>query len=238
MVFQIQGWKNHFPTPNTLPPGGEAIMKNHCGSTLLTLLLLISTLSLFYLKIISYMRKSFLANQLKRQSYLCLKYASTKHKKLMRDLNILNAVIQSMNLIPPNPKSSSIKKVAQYVQFWRHKAFFMAMTTNDYCSPLQKYLTLKSFPYKNNGILMSLKRSIDGTLQLKDKTWKLTVPSNLSLDVPQEMHLLKMNLSVKTKFSLSVKSGATRISKLKDSPLLKYYSSPPSWPLLFSNALN
>ena len=211
------------------------MMKNKNGSTLLIYLLLISSISLFYLKVIDYFQKVLLANRLKRQSTLCLKYTVTLQKKAVRDLNVFNIAIKAAHALLPLPKAAAAKKFTQIAQQMRFLGFHSNMTTNSYCNTLQKYSILKSFPYR--GTPLAPKRSPDGTLQLKEKTWKLTVPSELSSKVFFANHILELNLSMKHKYALNVTREGGKISEIKDFPLLKHYYSRPSLPSLLSNVL-
>ena len=211
-------------------------MKNENGHTLLVCLLLVGTMSLFYSKVIDYFQKVLLANRLKRQSTLCLKYAVTLQKKAVRDLNVFNIAIRAAHALLPLPKAAVAKKVAQIAQQARFAFFHFNMTTNSYCNTLQKYSILKSFPYR--GTSLAPRRSANGTLKLKDKKWKLTVPSELSSKVFFANHILELNLSMKNKYAFKVKKGEGQISAVKDSPLWKYYYSRPSLPSLLSSVFN
>lgn len=208
------------------------------GFSFFIFLLVTSSLSLFFLKIIEYFHLVSLDNRIKRQSYLCLKHSTEEHQSVVERLNDLNKIILAGNLGLLSPKTAATakaaKKWAQRAQLIRYGIFLKKMALDTHCNGIQKTGALKNFPYARTGA-GSLERSFDGTLKVKEKKWTLTVPSAASAKVPLSTHILKMELTMKNKYSSNLGKKSSRLAT-KDILPSRPFFLPHFWPPSISSA--
>ena len=200
-------------------------MRDETGSSLLALLLLTSSISLFFLKVIDYLNNVSLDNRLTRQSHLCFYYSSKNHRKTVGRLNWINQLIAANNAsLPVNPKAPLILKALQTSQQAVYGFFLKNMLLNNYCTKTQRVSALKNFPYATKASL--LQRTTDGTLRLKDKQWVLAIPSMFFKKRPLSSHLLEMDFRMGSKYSPNV-IAESALRDVGDFPSRRSSSSPP-----------
>ena len=131
-----------------------------------------------------------------------------EHQGLVERLNQLNEVILASDLGLLSPETAALaeaaKEEAQRAQHLRYGMFLkesirIPTAINPRGSPF-----LRIFPYGRHGPTLS-GRALDGTLELKEKTWTITVPSMDPARVPHSAYTLKMEFSMESKYSPTIK---------------------------------